>query len=397
MTYILNTRSIFGGLAMGAVLLTGTVARAHGGHSHEEEDDKSGAIGYEKAAMIDSEIIAERSGYSTSIALRFAENARHFADFSYRVSERYSDVFASATYAEEPGDRAVLRFKGEVPADIRKEIARFEYPVEAVGGARYTALELQQYAARVHETLLEAGWTQVVTSATDSDSVETTVYAKAEAKLPRLPGNVKVAVSFEPIAEDHHSRGGGNILNSGNARICTSGFSVTKGGVHGISTSGHCTTMDKYQEPDTLTIYESDDEDSHYGFWGDYQWQSTPTHIDPAEYFARTNEIRDVNTVSNWLPVNTPTCSFGRTTLVRNCDEVYSNFVVATFNGPTHWFLMANDNNFSQPGDSGGPISWSTEADGLNKGSMTLGGSRRQVWVRASLMPIAIGASVRTK
>ena len=62
-----------------------------------------------------------------------------------------------------------------------------------------------------------------------------------------------------------------------------------------------------------------------------------------------------------------------------------------------HWFLMANDNNFSAGGDSGGPISFGTEADGLNKGSMTLGGARRQVWVRGSLMPIAIGATIRTK
>lgn len=365
---------------------------------HEDDHDHGEkSIGYEEAAWADAQLIAKANGYRTSDALRFVEDSRVFAEVTFQMSEKHRDSFATAVYSEDPGDPALIRFSGGVPKGVAEQVRDLGFEVKLDGSAKYSAVEMQGQMTKVHDSLLDAGFDQVVVAANTDQTLEATAYAKGEAKPPRLPRSVKVTVSKEPIAEDHHSRGGGNILNSTNGRICTSGFSVEKNGVHGISTSGHCTTMDKFQEPDTGILYETDNEDSHYGFWGDFQWQSSPTHIDPAEYFARTNEIRDVNTISNWLPVNTPTCSFGQTTQVRNCDEVYNNSLTATFSGPTHYFLMANDNNFSAPGDSGGPISWSTEADGLNKGSITLGGARRQVWVRGSLMPIAIGATIRTK
>jgi hypothetical protein len=386
-----------GALAVIALLSTasaGTIA-AHDGEDHNES--KLVSLGYKESAYSDARLIAKANRLEVGTALRFAEGSRVFADFASTISGKYPS-FAIAVYAENPGEASVLKFKGTVPEAVKRQVAELGMKIRLVGGAKYDAAGMEAFNGKIHNLLLDAGWSQVVTSATPAQTIEATVYSKGgEAKLPKLPISVKVSVSNEPIAEDHHTRGGGNVLNSTGFRICTSGFSVIKDGVTGISTSGHCDTMDQFQEPDTLITYESDSEDSHYGFWGDYQWQSTPTHFDLAEYFARANEIRDVNSVSGLLPVNTPTCSFGRTTLVRNCDEVYSNSVIATFSGPTHFFLMANDNNFSSPGDSGGPISFGTEADGLNKGSMTLGGARRQVWVRGGLMPAAIGASIMTK
>jgi hypothetical protein len=400
-----NTRTLrLGTAVLGAFAILATGAASAGAHDgdphddgHHDEQHDAEVIGYEEAALNDAQLIAERNGYRVGTALEFVEQSRVFADFTAELAERYRRSFAAAVWAEDPGDAALIRFKGEVPDEVVKHARELGLEVEFDGTARYSADEMHRYTGKVHDLLLEYGWDQVVTAATPEQTISATVFAKDGAELPRLPRDVEVDVAREPIGEDHHSRGGGNVLNSTNARICTSGFTVEKNGVHGVATSGHCDTMDKYQEPDTGTLYETDFEDSHYGFWGDYQWQSSPTHVDPAEYFARVGEIREVNSISNWLPVNTPTCSFGRTTLVRNCDEVYNNFVIATFSGPTHWFLMANDNNFSAPGDSGGPISWATEADGLNKGSMTLGGSRRQIWVRGSLMPIAIGATIRTQ
>ena len=400
MRYTTAARLTAGVLAVSLLVAVGTSpAAAHDDHSAEDEKehDHHESIGYDESARVDARLVAASNGYRVSTALRFVEDSRRFAELTSSFADKHADTYAAAVYAEDPGDAALIRFKGRIPDDVAEQVRDLGFEVELDDSARYSAVQMQQYTGKVHDQLLESGWDQVVTSATPEQTIEATVYAKAGAELPRLPRDVTVDVSEKPIAEDHHSRGGGNILNSTNGRICTSGFTVEKNGVHGVSTSGHCDTMDKYQEPDTLILYETDNEDSHYGFWGDYQWQSSPTHIDPAEYFARVNEIRDVNSVSDWLPVNTPTCSFGQTTQVRNCDEVYSNFVIATFSGPTHWFLMANDNNFSAPGDSGGPISWATEADGLNKGSMTLGGARRQVWVRGSLMPVAIGATIRTK
>ena len=266
--------------------------REHASVPVEDEDD---SIGYEEAAELDARLIAEVNDYPVPVALRFVENSRIFADFTSTLAEKYEGTYAAAVWAEEPGEPALIRFKDGVPDEVAEQARKFDFEVELDGSATRSAIEMQQFTGEIHDQLLESGWEQVVTSATPEQTVEATVYATSGAELPQLPDEVRVEVSREPIAEDHHSRGGGNILNSGNSRICTSGFTVEKNGVHGVSTSGHCTTMDKYQEPDTGTLYETDNEDSHYGFWGDYQWQSSPTHIDPAEYFARVNEIRDVN------------------------------------------------------------------------------------------------------
>ncbi len=332
-------------------------------------------------------------------ALAFALDSRRFAGLSTALATRYPETFAGAAWSEKPGAAALLRFVGRPPAEVLTDVEKLPFEVVVDSDARRSAEAQQEIAIDANDKLVEAGFDQVAVAPLVDGGFSATAWSRKDARVPRLPAGITVEVVADPLLGDLHSRGGGNVLDGG-FRECTSGFAVISlapGGQTGISTAGHCSGLDQYQEPNTGTTYDMDFERQHYGLLGDYEWHSTPTHIDPAEYFARTNEIRDVNSVSGVLPVNTPTCLFGQTSDVRWCDTVAFQNVVATFSGPAHFFLTLNASSSAQPGDSGGPVSWGTEADGLIKGFMTVGGVRRDVWVRASLMPAAIGVAVRTK
>ncbi len=365
----------------------------------EERPGKSPAIGQEESEQLDAKALARLYDVPEGDALAFARDSRTFAGLSTELATKYPETFAGAAWAEKPGKAALLRFVGRPPADVVKAVEDLPFEVDVDPDARRSAEKQHEIAISAKDTLVEAGFDQVAIAPLVDGGFSATAWSEKEAEVPRLPAGITVDVVDKPLLGDLHSRGGGNVLDGG-VRECTSGFAVISlaaGGETGISTAGHCSGLDRYQEPNTGTTYDMDFERQHYGALGDYEWHSTPTHIDPAEYFARNNEIRDVNSVSGVLPVNTPTCMFGQTSDVRWCDTVAFQNVIATFSGPAHCFLTLNATSSAQPGDSGGPVSWGTEADGLIKGFMTVGGVRRDVWVRASLMPSAIGVAVRTK
>lgn len=386
--------------------LTATGATSAYGHldqgiaesqSAEREGEPGLAMGSAEASARDVRVLSKVYDASPSQTLEHVENSRTFAALSTGWREQFVDSFAGAAFGERPGEPAMLRFVDDPPKEVLRQVDELPFKVVVGGGAKYTAREQHSLAVKTHDVLRERGFDQVAVAPEPDGSFTATAWSKGGATVPDLPVEVEVDVVDEPLAADLHSRGGGNVLDGG-FRECTSGFAVqTPAGTTGIATAGHCNGLDQYQEPDTLVTYDMDYEQGHYGYWGDYEWHTTPSHIDPAQYFARTGEIRDVNSVSGWLPVGTPTCLFGQTSDVRWCDTIKYQDVVATFSGPAHHYLTLNTGSQSQPGDSGGPVSFSTEADGLIKGYMTKGGQRRDVWVRASLMPIAIGVSVRTQ
>ena len=91
---------------------------------------------------------------------------------------------------------------------------------------------------------------------------------------------------------------------------------------------------------------------------------SSPTHHDPAEYYADANDRREVNSVETSAAVNNTYCVYSRMQGNRTCDQVWSTFVaILTFDGLASNLVGMDDNN-AVGGDSGGPWSYSTEAAG---------------------------------
>lgn len=384
-------------LATLSLALGATSAVAQEGHGHKDHDTGERVLTARESAAVDARQVARQHDWKTEPTLVFLEESRKFAELTSELEETHPEAYAAAVYAEDPGDPSVVRFVGTPPKEALDRIKESGLRVEVDDGARRSAKELRARTDAVHARLLESGYDQVVAAALPDGTIEASVFGKGSPELPRaLSHGVRVTESDKPVAHDAHTRGGARLLDDG-VFECTSGFSVRGfNGATGVATAGHCNGLNQYQQPSDLLTYSMTHQAEHYGFWGDAEWKTT-THIEPAEYYARSAEVREVNSVSNLLPVNTPTCKYGRASNVRTCDDVYSNYVVAAFAGPTHYFLMATDNNNVTFGDSGGPWSFSTEADGITKGFMTLGGSTRDVWMRASLFPIAISVNVITQ
>lgn len=377
------------------LLLQATVAGAH-----TEDDPSTGekVLDEESSASVDARLIARANGWRHDATLRHVRESRRFADLAGELAEAHPKTYASATFADKPGQPSLIRFVGEPPEDARAQVERSGLRVDVVGGATYSETALHERAQAVHERLSRSGYQQVVTAAMDDDRILASVYGAGDPELPReLAEGVKVSESREPVAVDEHTRGGGPLLSNGAFR-CTSGFTVRAGnGTTGVATAGHCTGLNQYRQPSDNLTYSTTFQAQHYGFWGDFEWHTTP-HIEPAEFFATSTQVRQVNSIDGWLPVGTPSCVYGRSSNARACDTVYSNFVITTMgNGTTHWFLMAMTDDNTIPGDSGGPWSFATIADGIHKGDITLGGARRNMWSRADLLPISLGVSVRTQ
>lgn len=383
-------------LVAAAALAAPTAAIALELDQHDSDTGEE-ALDVRAASRQDARLVAEQHDWRLEPTTAFVEQARDFAQLAAKVADAHPKTYAGAVYGEQPGDAALLRFVGEPPAEVWDLVERSRLPVEVVGGAKYSEQQLQERAKTVHELLVRSGFEQVATATTTDDGLVATVFGKGEAELPReLRDGLELSRSPEPIVVEEHTRGGARLLDDG-VFECTSGFSVVSGaGTTGVATAAHCDGLNQYEQPSDGLVYSMTHQAQHYGLFGDAEWKTTP-HIEPAEFYARADELREVNSVSNQLPVNVPSCVYGRSSDLRACDDVYSNFVIATFNGTTHWFLMAMDGDNTVPGDSGGPWSFGTEADGIHKGDLTLGGGRRNIWTRADLLPTMLNVSVRTQ
>lgn len=349
------------------------------------------------AASIDAQTLAKQRGWEVAATAQHFQDSRRFAELARALGDKYPEIWAGARFSAAPGGASLVRFVGEPPSEVHREVEESRLKVEVQGGAKRSEREVQERAEKVHQHLLETGYKQVATATSPEGTIQATVFGEGRSELPQeLAEGVRVSVSKEPVARDEHSLGGAPLLVNG-VFNCTSGFTVQNGaGVTGLATAGHCTGLNQYRQPSDGLVYGMTHQAEHNGFWGDFEWKTTP-HVEPAEFFARSAEVRPVTSVSGWLPVGTPSCVYGRSSNLRACDTVYSSFVIVTLNGATNWFLMAMQSDNTIPGDSGGPWSFATIADGIHKGDVTLGGGRRNMWSRASLLPAALGVSVRTQ
>lgn len=181
------------------------------------------------------------------------------------------------------------------------------------------------------------------------------------------------------IIELEHSRGGNWLRDRTTGdpdwnRECTSGWAVEGPNGDGIVTAAHCVGLDGFEEEDAVIP-----DDLYSITWrrqerdkGDAEYHTT-SHIEPAEFFAREGEIRDVESTKAtiWMTVGSTVCEYGRSNNVRTCDHsVVWNSVTATFNdGVTVRKLCKVTGDDSIGGDSGGGWSYNTKAWGVHSGS----------------------------
>ena len=244
-------RVLAAGAALLALMAQPLVAAAHEGEHHKEEhDDPVEVVEPLRARTADAALIARATDLETGQVLDLLGEQDRFGDLLVQLADAYPDTYTSGIAPHEPGAPGLVRFAGEVPDKARALAERAEVAVEFEGDAPASARELQARSQRVHDALLERGVKRVATAVLPDGVILATIPDREEVDLPRdLAEGVRVQTTEGPVAVDEHTRGGAWVRDDG-VRECTSGFSVeTAGGTRGVTTAGHCTGIDEYEQP----------------------------------------------------------------------------------------------------------------------------------------------------
>jgi hypothetical protein len=373
-----------------------TAAGAQDRSSNQGREEESA-----KADTTDLELLAEQFGWGVEDASRHVDAQREFGHLIDGIAGKYREQYAGAEFAEKPGGTSQIMVKGEAPDDLRQMVKREELPVELVEGKRYSLAELEERSVEVVKALAERGYDEVGAAVLPSGLIQVAVEgdpSRAKDLPERLVDGVEIVQSPERMIRNEVVEGGVRVYATGGGS-CTSGFSVRSlsTGATGVSTAGHCTGINRYSLPGPNNDPSLFHQGQHLGIFGDVEWK-TSTDVEIARYWASPTDNRPVNIVwpSNGYATNMVTCVHSRVNGTRSCDQIYSTFVISFSGGSLIASLIATDNDSTSPGDSGGPWSFGTIADGGHRGDQWIWFGTRNVFTKAGLFPAALGVAVMT-
>jgi hypothetical protein len=393
-----RTAAALAALCLALVTLTGQPAARHIEEGHALSAHLAGGV---VAEADDAALVAARTGWGLEETRAHMRVQHTFGDLLAMLAGRYPETIAGGVMASTPGAASTISFKGTVPAPAADAVASSGIPVILKGGSRYSTTEIRQRSRAVIDYLVAAGHSTVGAAVVPGDRIEVTVVG-APSVNPVLPAElrdgVRITVVNGPVQRSYHSRGGAEMMSNHVFGGCTSGFTVIKNGHPGVTTAGHCVGIDAIHDHVAGIGIAAYLEDSHVGMLGDVQWRTTG-HNAPAEYHATATEIRPVTSVKTYTSIahGDYYCMYGRASNHRVCDRVYSTYSSYTANGVYIAALVAMDDDYAMPGDSGGPWSYENEAIGTVSGSFFLVDNFKHVFSVASLFPLAIGAWVQVQ
>jgi hypothetical protein len=146
-------RRTLAALAALFVLAAPGVAAAHDGdggtHQHDEPGTQSGETppaedgkGTAESDAIDIALISKDKGWSLAATRQHMATQVAFGALQDKITAQFPASFAGAEFAESPGGRSYLRFKGAVPPGAPALAAASGLDVGLTGGGRYSAIEL---------------------------------------------------------------------------------------------------------------------------------------------------------------------------------------------------------------------------------------------------------------
>lgn len=354
------------------------------------------------AEAIDVAIIAADKGWTLAATRRRMTDQDTFGALQVKIEAQFPTTFAGAEFAEVPGGRSYLRFTGTVPAAARTLAAATGLDVQLTGGRRFSAVQLGTRSVAVVQHLVNAGHRPVSAEVLPSGVVAVTASGAATPAStlpPALREGVTVTFAQQPVVGELSGYGGAKVRDASEGDRCTTGFSVQHlgGGGTGVTTAAHCDGMDVYEEPWTGLTTEYDFQDQHTGLSGEVEWHTTRGMVDVPEYYADGDigARREVDSVEATVAVNGTYCLYSHVGQNRTCDDVRSTLVTLFTNGLASGLIGMDDMN-AEPGDSGGPWSFGTEAAGSVVGWYWNFGNH-DCWSRAALYDDALGVEVLTR
>ncbi|MEM7325493.1 MAG: hypothetical protein AAF531_20570 [Actinomycetota bacterium] len=390
------------GLVLTAALMAFAVLAGTAAASAQDRKGDGEGIDSRAAAAEDVAIIAKTFGWDRELTAVHMEEQLQFGQLINSVALELSEVYGGAAYAEEPGAVSQIMVKGKAPRELRRLVEKSGLKIEIVDGMKYSERELVDRADTIVDILGEAH-DEVTSAVLPTGEIQIAVSGKLDPRveIPKeLLDGVAIVEGPEDLANPEADIVGGVLVYATGGGSCTSAFSVRHNTTdeEGVATAAHCTGINRFSAPgpDPVLTHEA----QHAGDFGDMEWKTTDEDHDVLDdYWASPTSYRDVSSVwpANGYAVNMVTCVHSRVQGTRSCDQIYSTNTSVKYSGFARMRnLIATDNDNTVPGDSGGPWSYSSIADGIHSGDKWIWFGTRNVFSRADNLPSALGVSVMT-
>ena len=310
-----------------------------------------------------------------------------------------------------------LYFKNGVPPQLTSAIEQFESahgPVEIIS-TRKSKNDLENRANRIENKLKAKGFETFMMVPFAEDLSIT-------AKLPEgsgiMPGMQAVAQLLdmneddedleglelevkdgpdEDIVDFRHTRGGEKIFGGGYQ--CTCAFSARRNGEDGVLSAGHCgSKMDNFDSDNHSYSYWMQSRVIHMGGYGDIAFYATdPGHFLLGEYWASPTDLRKVTGYDSSQTVGEGVCAYSRMQGTRTCTSIYRTGLTICYSGyPCVYGIVATTHDGTVKGDSGGPWSWGTVADGITSGGSYMDGAWRSLYTPIDRALVGTGSVLVT-
>ncbi|MEV6984410.1 hypothetical protein AB0M95_24580 [Sphaerisporangium sp. NPDC051017] len=222
---------------------------------------------------------------------------------------------------------------------------------------------------------------------------------KAAASTGRTVASVPVRFTEVPEirSQDQATIKGGHWLTDSSANACTSGFTITVGGLNGVATAMHCPNYMGYEGASGVIAYRNAASTTSSGANIDLQWHSTIAgNTTSTKFQADFSEERNVDSASNAMN-DDPICNFGKGKNYQLCGTIYRLAVCRQ--GSLYWCGQAvTEENITVSGDSGGPWYLGNVAKGIHSGLVELDndGITRSAYTPQTRVGENLGGNVKT-
>ena len=403
-----------------AIALTqnGNGAKGNGNGAGPDEDveDAPFPLGPEEARARDIDIMSAETGMSKDDVEALLVAKESFKKLVAKVKD--DNRFSEAVIPDSPGAPAKLYFKNGVPPQLVKAIELFEaqYGYVEIIETKFSKKDMENRAKRVENKLKAKGFeTFVMVPFAD----ELTVRAKlpqgatdimtgkqlASAVLDLQSGvdediadvELDIAdVADNEIVDFFHTRGGEQILGGGFQ--CTVAFSGWRNGEEGVISAGHCGNMNTYVSSYHGYQYSMSPRVTQLGGNGDIAFYATdPWHALEAKYVAgpSKSDVRSVTGYDVSQSVGESVCAYSRMQSQRSCTTVYRTDLTICYSGyPCAYKIVATREDVTVQGDSGGPWSWGSTADGITSGGIYMDGAWRSMYTPIDVALNGLGATL---
>jgi hypothetical protein len=351
-------------------------ASAEPGDAPSADADAATYLEHPEALRLDAEELAKASGRPVDEVLRELELAPVAQELIADVKERAGDRFAGAWVEHEPSWQLHIALTEGTPLAL-----------DALTRSTGVPVSVEYREGPSEEILIEeanklAAWATATPGIdgveADVEGPELVVYANNEAPIgvqrmaPATPGGVEVRFvnSGEPAGDTATVRGGLALTS------CTSGFSVTSGGIIGFATAGHCGNSQSWAatptgSPANASTYGGEVR----GTTADIQYHRvTSPHNASSTFFGGSATTATTRSGTGTAFVGQGLCHRGKTTGY-SCGNVTSTTFAPTWanaclSSPCSAAFVRIDGTTlgNAGGDSGGPWFSGAAAYGIHKG-----------------------------